>query len=255
MERPKRQSSDSNNCPIQAILNTLDRHPGPKGDQGPKGDNGSKGDTGSPGPVGPKGELGHPGHTGIKGEPGPRSGGIVYTRWGRTTCPTTQDAEILYEGITAGSWWNTPGGGANYLCLPETPEYSDYFPGVQGTNPLHGTEYQLDNKSPLPNVHDLNVPCAVCYVPTRSAHLMIPARTSCMTGWTKEYQGYLMATRHNNAHYRTMYECVDKNPEYIPGSAASIDGAVFFHVEATCSGIPCPPYHPEKEITCVVCTK
>ncbi len=31
-------------------------------------------------------------------------------------------------------------------------------------------------------------------------------------------------------------------------------GALFFHVEAECGGMQCPPYDPEKELTCVVCT-
>ena len=53
-------------------------------------------------------------------------------------------------------------------------------------------------------------------------------------------------------HYRNSFECVDKDPESIPGSAANIDGAVFHHVESTCNGLPCPPYDPEKELTCAV---
>ena len=56
-------------------------------------------------------------------------------------------------------------------------------------------------------------------------------------------------------HYRNTFECVDKDPESIPGSAASTDGALFYHVEATCNGLPCPPYDTQKELTCAVCTK
>ena len=52
-----------------------------------------------------------------------------------------------------------------------------------------------------------------------------------------------------------MYECVDKNPDSVPGSASSTDGAVFHHVEASCNGMLCPPYDPQKEFTCAVCTK
>ena len=57
------------------------------------------------------------------------------------------------------------------------------------------------------------------------------------------------------SHHRNTYECVDKNPESIPGSAASTNGALFYHVEATCNGLPCPPYDPQKELTCALCTK
>ena len=29
----------------------------------------------------------------------------------------------------------------------------------------------------------------------------------------------------------TMYECVDKNPESVPGSASNANGAVLYHIE------------------------
>ena len=54
---------------------------------------------------------------------------------------------------------------------------------------------------------------------------------------------------------RRATECVDKDSESIPGSAANTNGALFYHMEATCNGIPCPPYNPEKELTCAICTK
>ena len=47
---------------------------------GNTGKDGNKGDRGEPGPQGP---------------PGPRNGGVVFTRWGHTTCPTSNDAEVL----------------------------------------------------------------------------------------------------------------------------------------------------------------
>jgi hypothetical protein len=81
---------------------------------------------------------------------------------------------------------------------------------------------------------------------------MIPAKTQCPTSWRKEYQGYLMSE--SQSHRRSMYECVDGNPETIRGSAGDSHAAVFYHVEANCNGLPCGPYDPEKELTCVVCT-
>ena len=56
-------------------------------------------------------------------------------------------------------------------------------------------------------------------------------------------------TEHLN-HNRNSFECADKDPESIPGSAANTDGALFYHVESTCNGLPCPPYDPQKEHTC-----
>ncbi len=85
---------------------------------------------------------------------------------------------------------------------------------------------------------------------------MIPARYECPTGWTREYYGYLMsgATLYSGYH-RTMFECVDNDPDAVPGEGAHTDPAVMFHVEAVCFGLDCPPYDPVKELTCVVCTK
>ena len=56
-------------------------------------------------------------------------------------------------------------------------------------------------------------------------------------------------TEHYNVGGRRATECVDKHSESIPGSGESTDGALFYHIEATCNGIPCPPYDPEKELT------
>ena len=192
---------------------------------------------------------------GPPGPPGPAGGGTVYIRWGRTTCPNVSGTELVYEGFAAGTSYSDQGGGSNRLCLPKVPKYSSYNPEVQGYSPLHGSEYdnELIEGSPLPNIHQHNVPCAVCYVSTRSVVYVVPARDDCPSGWTLEYKGYLMTE--NQYSRRNTFECVDKNPESIPGSATDTDGALFNYVEATCNGLPCPPYDPQKELTCAVCTK
>ena len=84
--------------------------------------------------------------------------------------------------------------------------------------------------------------------------MMIPAKTSCPTNWTAEYTGYLMAAYYS--HHRSTYECVDKDPESVPGLGAGIsDNHWIYHVEPHWSGLPCPPYDAEKELTCVVCSR
>ena len=84
--------------------------------------------------------------------------------------------------------------------------------------------------------------------------IMIPAKTTCPSGWTREYYGYLMAEYYNNR--RTMYECVDKDMESVPGTHNHHDGGHFFHVEARCTNdVACPPYNDFKELNCVVCSK
>jgi len=196
----------------------------------------------------------------VPGPPGPTtsSGGVVYTRWGRTVCPSTPGTQLLYAGRVAGSYYTERGGGANYICLPEQPQYSTYTAGRQsGRAFLYGAEYETSGgiqTGPLRSVHDHNVPCAICYASTRETVVMIPARLSCPSSWTREYYGYLMASYYGQ--HRTMFECVDRNPQSVPGSSANTNGALFYHVEAKCNvGIPCPPYDTQKEVTCVVCTK
>ena len=138
--------------------------------------------------------------------------------------------------------------------MPEDPDYSIYKSGVQAYSQVYGTEYETQSgQTALPGVHNHNVPCAVCRTQQETV-LMIPAKTQCPDSWREEYQGYLMSTAQSSSHYRTMFECVDGNPETIPGSAGSTNGAVFYHVEANCNGLPCGPYDPQKELTCVVCT-
>ena len=155
---------------------------------------------------------------------------------------------MVYTGRAGGSHY-THAGAANYLCMPLKPEYTLPFrAGVQGYMYVYGTEYQY----PIQGTHDHNVPCAVCYT-RRTQLLMIPAQTSCPRFWRMEYYGYLMSEY--LGYHPSRYECVDKEQESIPGTAANQDGALFYHVEGNCNGMPCPPYDPQKELTCVVCTR
>ena len=36
---------------------------------------------------------------------------------------------------------------------------------------------------------------------------------------------------------------------------ANVVAVLFYHTEAGCNGLSCPPYDPEKELACAVCTK
>ena len=222
-----------------------------------RGRDGRDGLTGRDGAKGERGEIGEKGEKGETvvvtvptGQISPKSGGVVYTRWGRKSCPT--GAELVYEGITGGEKYTSPGGGANYVCLHKDPQYlSSYAPAYSGF--MYGTEYEWSNGI-FTGKDQYNVPCAVCYTSTKSVKLMIPSRTSCPSSWTIEYKGYLMAER--DAHKRNaVYECVDENVEAIDGSQANINGAMFFFTLSTCVGLPCPPYVNRRPITCVVCTK
>jgi hypothetical protein len=115
-------------------------------------------------------------------------------------------------------------------------------------------EYETSSTAPLHRIRDNNAPCAVCHVIGRDSLLMVPARKSCPDNWTKEYYGYLM-TAFGSASSRRSAVCVDGHPEVVPGESANDNGALFYHMEATCNGFQCPPYDREKELTCAVCTK
>ena len=132
---------------------------------------------------------------------------------------------------------------------------------------LYGTEYETGSSDqslgPLGNSrHQHNVPCAVCATTARGMQLMIPARVNCPDDtWTREYSGYLMTesdlTAGNHFHH-SKFICVDREAEVVPNSGASSDGALVYHVRVDRCGneyFPCSAYDPQKELTCVVCTK
>ena len=234
---------------------------GPQGEQGldgapgRPGDDGAPGDRGPAGDPGPAGDSGTPGPQGHPGEPGMDGGGVTYIRWGKQTCPSTAGTELVYAGRAVGSQWSSSGGTSDILCLPENPEYDeDYQSGAQRFSTIHGVEYETFPGAPLGDARDHNVPCAVCHNTRRAGSIMIPARRSCPATWTEEYDGYLVSSYWNSGG-RQSAECVDGDPDFVRGEARDTNGALFYHVEAACNGIPCPPYDPQKELTCVVCTK
>ena len=139
--------------------------------------------------------------------------------------------------------------------MPLHPQYSRYQGGAQRYNTLNGVEYE-PRGGPLNSVRQHDAPCALCFASNREASIMVPGMMTCPPGWLKEYSGYLVSTRQDESHYRSMYECLDGQPESYPFyNTHHPDEAMFYHVEAGCDTLPCPPYSAEKELTCVVCTK
>jgi hypothetical protein len=57
------------------------------------------------------------------------------------------------------------------------------------------------------------------------------------------------------SHHRTMYTCVDANPDYRQGTQAEENGELFAFVEGECGSLPCKPYIEGHELTCAVCTR
>ena len=138
------------------------------------------------------------------------------------------------------------------MCLPEDPNYLDGTSGISVESVMHGGEYQFPS-GPNTNVHQYNVPCAVCYVSTRGATMMVPAKTECPSSWTREYYGYL--TTASDLHQRSSFNCIDVDAETIAGTGANTDGALFYYTASTCNGLDCPPYENNRILSCAVCTK
>ena len=139
--------------------------------------------------------------------------------------------------------------------MPDDPDYLQYISGVTNRNFVAPVEYWFDSMPSLSQFNNHNAPCAVCYAATRGTVLMVPAKTQCPTDWTREYYGYLMSNR-NTHQGRSMYECIDKDPESVPGLNAHSDPEVSIEPnEAYCNGFSCPPYDAQKELTCAVCTR
>ncbi len=168
-------------------------------------------------------------------------------------CPDINGTELLYSGRAAGSRQDHRGGGSNYICLPDEPEFLSTTSGVQGDRSyVYGTAYNTANSPPaLGNLIGSNAPCAVC-ITERTNKIMIPGKFNCPPLWTREYYGYLMTEQ--QANYRNSFECVDVEAEAVPGSGSGTSGALFYFAEARCTGLACPPYVEGHELTCVVCT-
>jgi len=41
-------------------------------------------------------------------------------------CPSASGTELLYAGRAGGTFHNHKGGAANYLCMPDDPDYLHY---------------------------------------------------------------------------------------------------------------------------------
>lgn len=186
------------------------------------------------------------------------TGGAIYVRWGRTTCPDN-GTEIVYAGIAGGSWFDHYGAATNFQCLPNKPVWGRYTT-AGGNAFIYGMEYQenfaniMDMSNVQSSLLDQNVPCVVCRSDVRTSSLMIPAMNICFKGWHLEYHGYLMAGHHGSKS-GTQYICVDNSPEADPAGFKDENGAWLHRVKAQCGSLPCPKYEINRELTCVVCSK
>ena len=196
-----------------------------------------------------------PNEPGTKEDPRPQAGGAVYTRWGRTVCP--QGATLVYAGRAAGTKYNVKGGTSDTLCMPETPQYLSTDTTATHVAHLHEVEFETHGTSstPLNNLVEADMPCAVCHTDTKLSVLTVPAQYTCPNGWSMEYNGYLMTELERSERGRKNTLCVDQDAEVVSGSQASTGPAVVYLMRATCDGLPCPPYNTNMALPCAVCSK
>lgn len=191
----------------------------------------------------------------VEGGQGKSGSGNTYTRWGKTSCPST--AALVYEGYAAGNAKYEKGGGANFLCLPKDPEWRSYSDSkATYIGRIFGVEYQIkDNSVYSTSFHDKEMPCSVCLITKKSTSLMVPGKVTCPYGWTKEYTGYLMSQAIAGNRQPSEYICVDENLDAVDGNKADNDQGNVYLVEGVCGSLKCPPYVGGRELTCVVCSK
>ena len=90
------------------------------------------------------------------------------------------ESKLIYRGQMTGPDHKSSGGGANYQCLPDDPEYDPQAISNVPHSKLRSVFY--DGRDLFsPNIDQHQVPCTVCETDRRITKLMIPAKTRCPT--------------------------------------------------------------------------
>jgi hypothetical protein len=152
------------------------------------------------------------------------------------------------------------GTGANFLCLPDNPLWDYYTDTKENAISITGVEYNFYPHSTAEQIKFFGsapghseAPCATCRI-NRGSNIMIPGRTECFDGWTKEYSGYLVAGYPGYAD-SSEYVCLDRRPEVVAHSGNAVYENNLYFVESHCGGtLACPPYVDGRELSCVVCS-
>ena len=141
------------------------------------------------------------------------------------------------------------------MCMPKEPEFSDSPLSGSGSGAfILGVEYEGTHAtSPFTHLSNDDAPCAVCEVQGRALVLMIPAKRTCPSGWTLEYDGWL-ASQHNSQG-ASDFVCVSSGMETTTSGQPNHNGGLLYVAEAVSGSLPDPPYTNGYELTCVICTK
>lgn len=221
--------------------------------QGDAGDTGSQGQRGDPG---------------ADGNDATGSSGLiekVFTKWGSNDCPS--GTNIVYIGRAGASYHNNAGGGSNLVCLHPTYSYDGFTQEYRSSTfgSVVGVEYVTTTDDPLISLNNENVPCAVCAVQSDGVYMQ-PGKTTCETGWTSLYTGYIMSEREatvtgrTGENFRSEFVCVmSPGTDVVMGLEAPGVEASLSHVHVDCTNAPnteildCGQY--TAPLACVVCRK
>lgn len=174
------------------------------------------------------------------------AGKSTFVRWGNSACPSS--AEHVYSGTVGGGTWSSSGSTSSVLCLhPKSVFGHVTHPEYFGR--LCGSEYETH-----PGPHQNIDPVCVVYRIPRPTIIMVPGTNVCESGWTLEYRGYLMGSEEaDSSNHESVY--VDSKFEGRRGSERNNNGMLLYFLYTRCGSLPCPPYHSQRVVTCVVCSK
>ncbi|VDI84115.1 Hypothetical predicted protein [Mytilus galloprovincialis] len=184
--------------------------------------------------------------------------GVTYIRWGKTRCDGSNTTETIYSGQVGGGHYTLSGASVNYICLPNDPDAEQPLKKNPYYAFLYGEEYEIfDHNQPKglrSGIGQHDVACAACLTKSKTSSIMIPGRKTCYNGWTKEYEGILMAGYQSHP-AASEYACVDRDAEAIAGGSKNENGILFYPVKTACGSLKCPPYAADTDVLCVVCAK
>ncbi|XP_067950055.1 short-chain collagen C4-like [Watersipora subatra] len=259
---PGRDGMDG--TPGQPGQDGTDGRAGPPGENGMIGAPGQRGTPGLIGPPGPSGQEGAPGRPGFDGAPGrpgdSSSSGSTFIKWGSHQCP--QVADRLYRGYAAAANPGSGRGGSTELeCLNIAPSWQADSPtDISTQTKIFAAKFDLGPFSDIiPRFADNSIiACAVCFT-TKAPTITLPGTVSCLNGWHKEYDGYLMASSpfQNEVFFSSRNYCIDKNPDYYTGHNDANGLKLTFVQAGSCFGglQPCNQYTENHLLACAVCSK
>lgn len=165
-----------------------------------------------------------------------RGNGITYVHWGKKNCSGV--AEQMSEGTVVGP--EGRGGGANFLCLSDSPQFGAAPSNQKDAAVLQGTSFEYPDKT-----HS-QLFCSTCRLGARGSVQVFVGKTTCPDQWDYLYDGLLMSSYGDGI--STVFVCLDKtadkNTDFVSKMPLVPDWAVLSSDQ-------------EKELlfSCVVCAK